>query len=50
MEWSIIVIKILIGIGLGWLIFTYADYLKPMAEDIKDRACETYYNMEESFD
>ena len=43
-------IKILIGIGLGWLIFTYEGYLKPMAEDIKDRACETYYNMEESFD
>ena len=40
-------IKILFGIGLGFLIFTYADVLKPMAEDLKDRACETTNMMEE---
>ena len=47
MEWSITVIKILFGIGLGWIIFTYGDVLKPMAEDLKDKACETTNMMEE---
>ena len=34
-------IKILFGIGLGWIIFTYADVILPVAEDLKDKACET---------
>ena len=40
-------IKILFGIGLGFLIFTYADVLLPVAEDLKDKACETTNMMEE---
>lgn len=47
MEWSTTVIKILFGIGLGWIIFTYADVILPVAEDLKDRACETTKMMEE---